>query len=146
MKQVRVWVAALVMTVTAVSCQKIEKYNAVDLLVDKEWRLVSVTENGTEVAETCQLDDVMLLNSAGEVTHNLGALNCEDESEFEEWKFRNEFSEIRFKGTTRGSGFAFGTYFKEREIIQLTEEKLVLKETYPSEAQALPQVFTYLAP
>lgn len=55
---------------TIMSCQKIEKYYSVDLLVNKEWLLKSTIKNSEEYADSCKLDNGMLFNKSGEMVIN----------------------------------------------------------------------------
>jgi hypothetical protein len=143
MKKNKIWVISLIAGIIFFGCQKIENYDQLSRLVDKEWRLVSITKNGTELADSCQLDNTIVFSTNGEITNDFGAVSCEVELSFQEWKFQKEYAQIKFKGRTKGDGFSFASYIEQREILELTENTLVLKETYPNEVQEMPRVFTF---
>ncbi|MDX1348631.1 MAG: hypothetical protein R3279_00210 [Putridiphycobacter sp.] len=143
MKGLKLLAILLIAGVAISGCQKIENYDQLSRLIDKEWRLVSITKNGTELADSCQLDNTIVFSTNGEITTDFGAVSCEEELSFQDWKFQKEYAQIRFKGRTKGDGFSFASYIEQREILELTEKALVLKETYPNGGQEMPRVFTY---
>lgn len=126
------------------SCRKIENYSNIDRLVDKTWHLETITKNGEDITPICALDNSISFSKDGEAVHNFGTLTCEDDAAIESWKFTNNYQNIRFKfkfksKTTRAVGFI------SREIIELTDTTLVIKEIYPSQDQEMPEITTYIS-
>ncbi|MFK8039659.1 MAG: hypothetical protein AB8B74_15310 [Crocinitomicaceae bacterium] len=77
------------------------------------------------------------------MSNDFGTINCDEEYGAEEWKFQKEYTQIRLKHSISGNGISRGVGFERREIVQLSENDLVLKETYPADVQGMPRIFTY---
>ncbi|MFD1553122.1 hypothetical protein DNU06_12390 [Putridiphycobacter roseus] len=125
------------------ACQKIDNYDQLDLLTDKEWALTSISENGIEIADSCELDNSILFSKDGKVSNQFGAINCNEEYGFDEWKFAQEYSLIKLKFKIAGKGLNGGVGIERREVLELSENRLLLKENVASQVQGMPKIYTY---
>ncbi len=123
-------------------CNKIEDYSNLNRLTDKEWQLVSIVKNGSEVSPSCKLDNTILFRKDGTAEENFGTDSCDDDATMNSWKFSKNYSELKFRYTTFNK-LSGGTGTISREIIELTDSTLVLKETYPGTDQEMPEITTY---
>ena len=112
------------------SCEKNEDFSDFDLLVDKEWRLVSVTEEGAVVTRACDTDDVLKFDNAEDFSYDFGEV-CEEDGTLtfsaSTWKMRDNFRVIRLRFTFRDDGVT-GDSIDYWEIVELTENTLILKD------------------
>lgn len=128
---------------TIMSCQKTETYNELDLLVDSEWQLKSITQNDEEIAEDCELDNTIKFDKNGSLVFNSGTKICEDESDFNEWKFDKDYSQIKMIAKVKGNGISKGKTVVKKELLTLTENWLILKEVYAESSQRMPRIYKY---
>ena len=127
---------------TSVSCNKISNFSKLDTLVDKEWKLTGISQNGIEISEPCDFDNTILLKANSDVTNNFGAINCEErEMDASKWKFADDYSVIKFKLEVK-EGRSYGATWGAWEIIELTDTTLVLKEKDSNSAE-MPVIRSY---
>lgn len=132
--------------IATLSCNKSKDYDYIDLLVDKEWKLVSKTENGLEVSAPCELDNTIIFRTDSDVEQDFGSITCEDfEYETYKWTFADDYAQIKFKYWFRNDkGRITGQGSDPWEIVELTESTFVIKERFANSEEVKP-VFKHYA-
>lgn len=99
------WVilALALVVVTATGCKKSSGNNSdrPALLTKAPWKLVSLLNNGVEIIEDCDKDDVETYTSAGVYTFNKGADDCggAEDNKTADWKFIDNNTKIVYGST-----------------------------------------------
>ncbi len=102
----RVFILCFAFSFSAISCHKIKKFDKAKMLLDKQWRLISVQKSGEEIIEDCQLDNSIRFTRFKEVIYNEGSNECEQTVFFaNRWKFDGDYKRVKFKYVTRGRLF-----------------------------------------
>ncbi|MEM7368090.1 MAG: hypothetical protein AAF587_05775 [Bacteroidota bacterium] len=126
------------------SCRPdIAEFENLDLLVDKEWQLVSIQRNNIEISEACNLDDVLFFTADSDFSHDQGSLDCfpNDDSEVEgrNWRFVRDYSTIRTVYVVRGNGVAILP--RSWRFVNLNDTSMIWEEVVdPGDQNAIPEV------
>jgi hypothetical protein len=128
------------------SCQKTEDLPDLALLADKEWRLVSISESGNEISDSCDLDDILLLSSSSFFAYDFGELFCEDLGQEnlsgDDWRFDEDGTVIRMNFRFR-DGTSFGSIIEYWEIMALSENELIVRDFLGVGNGQIPEVRRY---
>jgi hypothetical protein len=128
-----------------ISCNKTEDYDKLDLLRGKEWNLESRKSNGSEITDSCDLDDVLYFVSSTDFGYDWGTLSCAQEVlevTPQGWKLEDDFTVIRLKYKFKGSN-SRGTMVEYWEIVELSDTALILKDATAENNNLVPEVRTY---
>ncbi len=122
--------ALLFLLFSTTSCKKNEDFPGFDLLVDKEWKLTGVIEDGRDVTEPCDVDDVLIFENDKDFSYEFGEI-CDDAGTIvgtaKTWDMRENYRVVRLKFGFRGEG-TVGNGWEYWEITELTETQLILTE------------------
>jgi hypothetical protein len=104
----------------------------------KSWEVESISFNGTpQTRDSCEVDDFTTFNKTGNTyTDNPGNITCGDSSTSGTWALSNSDKVLTM--TAKGSSTAL-------DINELTDNKLVLKQTFTDSSMGTPMVFNIIA-
>ena len=76
-------------------CNKTDDFEDLDLLIQKEWRLTSITKENVEISEPCDLDDILRFDDALTFSYDFGLMQCSEEAALQrtatKWKIIDDF-------------------------------------------------------
>lgn len=140
------FVLLFLLTLLFSSCQKAENFQDLDLLIDKDWKLVKVTEGTSDITKACDVDDILKFTDTESYEISFGERFCDENIETnttsEDWKFRENFTQLRLKSKQNfDSGSA--VLFMYWDIIELTENTLILRDGTAEDNDIVPIVKEY---
>lgn len=113
-------------------CTKTLELEELELLTEKNWRLVQVTFDGDDGTEDCHLDDVLSFQDATRFSYDWGELSCFGPDRFhleaDTWKVFDNRPTLRFRYKVREGSAGRGSLFEYWEIVELSETVLVLMD------------------
>lgn len=127
------------------SCNKTEDFEDLNLLIEKEWHLVSRTQNNLNITESCDLDDVLYFENATAFIHNFGAQNCFDyeaNKTGNKWKLTEDFTVLRMKYSVNENN-SKNTLVEYWKIIALSDSLLILEDAIAADNDQVPEIRTF---
>lgn len=128
------------------ACSKSEPFEDLELLLDKTWTLTSITREGQEISESCNLDDTLFFEDTKSFSHSRGELLCAGEEDYGKiakgWEFWNDNTAMRLKFKLENVGVA-STILEYWEIVNLTPDTLLLKDALAEENNQIPEFRLY---
>jgi len=111
-------------------CNKTNKFEDLDLLINKEWKLISISTSDMDITRDCDTDDILFLEESPDFDYDRGDEICDDEldeKEAKKWKLIKDFSQIRLTYKFKGEG-SRGSLVEYWEILDLKENLLLIQE------------------
>jgi hypothetical protein len=143
MKKIKIFSMALFLGATLlISCSKDdESKSATDLLTggsSKSWKVESISFNGTpQTRDSCEADNFTTFNKSGNTyTDNPGNIKCGESPTSGTWALSNSDKVLTM--TANGSSNAL-------DINELTDNKLVVKQTFTDSSMGAPMVINIIA-
>lgn len=136
--------SALSIVLIIAGCNKTKNFKDLNLLVQKEWQLTSVTSNGIDVSNDCDLDDVLKFEDDSKFDYNFGVLECDNdnlEKTAKSWKIIDDYTVLRMKYKIRGN--SNGSAIDYWKIIELSDSLLIVEDDLAEENNQIPEVRTY---
>ena len=127
------------------ACNKTENFEDLNLLIEKEWHLVSRTQNSINITENCDLDDVLYFENATAFSHNFGTQNCfdyESNKSGKKWKLTEDFTVLRMKYSVNENN-SKNTLVEYWKIIGLSDSLLILEDAIAADNDQLPEIRTF---
>lgn len=125
-------------------CNKTADFEDLDILTEKSWQLISRTQDGTNIAEVCDLDDTLIFLDAKDFEYDTGALDCDENELFivaDSWKIEDDFTVLRLKYNFSGNGF--GSLVEYWKIVELSETTLIIEDASAEDNNQIPEIRTY---
>ncbi len=129
-------------------CNKTDDFEDLDLLIQKEWKLTSITKENVEISEPCDLDDILRFDDASTFSYDFGLMQCSEEAALQRtatrWKIIDHFTTLRLKFDLSGSNIGSGEAIEYWKIITLTETMLVVEDALAEDNSQIPEIRTYV--
>ena len=125
---------ALLFCMLTFSCNKNKEFDNYNLLVDHEWQLQSVTNDGVDITKDCELDNVLIFENKTKFDNKLGTDICDSNDKYltpDCWILQDNFTTLKLNYKMKMSGRK-QNFVRYWEIVELTESTLIL-QTIPSE-------------
>lgn len=125
-------------------CNKTDDYEDLELLLNKNWQLISIFQGGIDITNECDLDDVLLFKDATKFTFNYGTLSCFEDDLIitgDTWKIIDDFTVLRMKYKFSGDGR--GSMVRYYKIIELNEYSLVVADELYDDNDQIPEIRTF---
>lgn len=126
-------------------CNKTDDFKDLELLTQKNWHLISRTQGGTDIANDCDLDDIVFFEDATKFKYDYGGLNCNDydvNKVADTWKIIDDFTVLRMK--YKLSGEVTGSIVEYWKIVELSETSLIIEDALAESNGQIPEIRTYL--
>ena len=126
------------------ACNKTDDFEGLELLTEKAWHLTSRTQGGLDIANDCDLDDLLTFEDVTNFDYNYGVLSCPDNDiakEGDTWKIIDDFTVLRMKYTFSGNGN--GTLIEYWKITELSDTLLIVEDALAEDNDQIPEIRTY---
>ncbi len=130
---------------TLVSCDKTKNFEDLDVLTGKQWRLHTITLNGVQITDSCDLDDVLSFQDETSFDYDYGTQNCDNSEENEDpvrWKIIDDFTVLKMKHKFNNDGVK-GSAILYWRITELTDSTLILEDAYAEDNNLDTEIRTY---
>ncbi len=128
-----------------VGCNKTEDFEDLDLLIKKEWHLISREQNNINITEICDLDDVLLFENESNFNHDYSTLNCfdyEEDKKGNKWKMIDDFTVLRMKYWLNDEN-PKDVLIEYWKIIELSDTLLIVEDALAGDNDQIPEIRTY---
>lgn len=125
-------------------CNKTEDFEDLDLLTNKNWQIISRIQDGIDITNDCDMDDILIFEDAKNFNYNIGLLNCPENEVTKvanSWKIVDDFTVLRLKYKFSGSGS--GSMVEYWEIVELNETTLIIGDASAEDNDQIPEIRTY---
>ncbi len=126
------------------ACNKTDDFEDLELLTQKAWHLTSRTQGGIDIANDCDLDDILIFEDATNFYYNYGVLSCPDNDIVkvgDTWKIIDDFTVLRMKYTYSGNGI--GIIIEYWKITELSGTRLIIEDAFAEDNDQIPEIRTY---
>lgn len=141
----RIFILWLLVTVFSLNgCNETADFEYLDLLTQKTWELTERMQDGIDITEDCDLDDVLIFENAADFDYDAGTLTCFDfdqSKSADTWKIIDDFTVLRMK--FRFSNDGKGTLIEYWKITELSENLLVMEDALAEDNGQVPEIRTY---
>ncbi|GJM31840.1 MAG: hypothetical protein DHS20C18_08410 [Saprospiraceae bacterium] len=128
-----------------VGCNKTADFKDLDVLTGKEWQLKSIQQDGIEISESCDLDDVLFFENASTFNYDFGTSVCDEDQGLEKtadtFKIIDDFTTLRMKYKFTGDQ-GHGELIEYWEIVELNDSTLILKDALALDNNQIPEIRT----
>ena len=142
--KINLYFAVLVLTFSA--CQKAEDFEDLDLLLNKNWKLIKITQGSADITKACDIDDVLTFTDTKNYTFSFGENFCDETTEqntsSKGWEFKNNFTQLILSSKLKTDSGVFNLY-PRWDIVELTENTLILRDAGAEDNDIVPIVQEY---
>lgn len=128
------------------SCQKAEDFKDLDLLLNKEWKLIKITQGTDDITKACDVDDVLKFIDTKDYELSFGENFCNEDIETNTssrgWKFKEDFTQLVLTSKQKSDSGMFSLLLYW-DIVELTESTLILKDGSAEDNDMVPIVKEY---
>lgn len=128
------------------ACQKAEDFEDLDLLLNKDWKLIKVTQGTADITKACDIDDVLTFIDTKDYEYNFGENFCdaafEMNSESRDWEFKKDFTQLILSSKQKTNS-SLAILYLRWDIVELTENTLILSDARAENNDMVPIVQVY---